>query len=138
MSDCKKGFLQNCPNTDFRRHLAGFPAFGKGLAERIGRAPALRKCRLCPASPALRPMAEVIARRPDQCWADVTAFFRAGFFAAGVGAAARPSTASRPAPRISSENSPFPAIRANTSVPIMVASVATARLRAVLRGTPAI
>ena len=42
-------------------------------------------------------------------------------FFAGLAGGARPSTASRPAPRISSENSPDPAMRASTSVPIMVA-----------------
>src|SRR5437868_824061 len=76
----------------------------------------------------------------------VAAFFAAGFLAAAFGAealdatgfgdAARSRTASRPALRSSSDNSPLPATRASTMVPIMVASAAIACLRADLLGPP--
>src|SRR6185437_1038486 len=66
-----------------------------------------------------------------QCRADAAL---AGFLLGDFAATERPSAAARPAARISSENSPLPAIRDSTSAPIMVASVAEACLRAALRG----
>src|ERR1700730_13239568 len=77
-------------------------------------------------------------RRPipyRQCRAGSAVFLDAGLFDADLAEAARPSTASRPASKISSENSPVPAIRDITTVPIMVARLAIACLRAALRGT---
>src|ERR1700758_4038301 len=60
------------------------------------------------------------------------AFLAGDFLVAAFACGARLSAASRPAARISSENSPLPAMRESTIVPIMVASIAAACLRAVL------
>src|SRR5690348_1687682 len=70
-----------------------------------------------------------------QCRAEAA---RTDFFVAVFFAPAPLRAASRPADRISSENSPFPAIRDNTNAPIMVASAADACLRAALCGTSGI
>ena len=63
---------------------------------------------------------------------------RAGLLRCRLRRGRRPSAASRPELRISSENSPLPAMRDSTSVPIMVVSAAMAFLRAALRGTSGI
>src|ERR1700676_3672154 len=95
------------------------------------RAAHLRKCGPFPHA---HPTNVVWDYRPAyQCRAIVAAFLAADFFAARFGDAL-PSTASRPAPRISSENCPLPATRASTIVPIMLAMIPIACLRAALRG----
>src|SRR5260370_29682036 len=117
----------------FWRHLAVFVAFGKGFhAQRI--------CENATLAAFSEHSTNVVCdyRLAYQCRAVVEAFLAEDFFAARFGGAARPSTASRPAPRISSENSPLPATRASTTVPIMAAITAIARLRAALRGTSGI
>ena len=75
----------------------------------------------------------MVLPQAHQFRAGAAAFLELGFLAGRFGAAARPSTASRPAARISSENYPVPATRAITSVPIMVAIADIACLRAALR-----
>src|SRR5258708_6235644 len=114
----------------FWRHLAVFVAFGKGFdAQRI--------CENATLAAFPEHSTNVVCdyRLAYQRRAVVEAFLAEDFFAARFGGAARPSTASRPAPRISSENCPLPATRASTTVPIMVAITAIACFRAALRGT---
>jgi len=60
--------------------------------------------------------------------------FARAFFATGIAAAERRARLRGPR-KISSENSPLPAMRDNTIVPIMVARTPIACLRADLRGT---
>src|SRR5207247_654512 len=128
MSDCTHAFLPRPLWVQVWRHLAVFTAFGKGFhAQRICENATLA------AFQDIRPMSYGITGQLCQCRAVIAALLVADFLAARF-AAARPTTASRPAPRISSENSPLPATRASTIVPIMVAIVAIACLRAALRG----
>jgi len=105
------------------RHLAVFAAFGKGFHAR-------RICENAALAAFPGHSANVVCdyRLAYQYRAVVEAFLAEDFFAARFGGAARPTTASRPAPRISSENSPLPATRASTTVPIMVAIAAIACL----------
>src|SRR5205814_9878428 len=105
-----------------------------GVWKGFPRAEHLRKCGLGHVFGAYDQRRMLMPQKPYQCRAEVAAFLGRDFFALDFGRAARPSRASRPAPRIASEKSPLPATRANTSVPIRVAITAIACLRAALRG----
>src|SRR3989442_11666251 len=77
----------------FWRHLAVFVAFGKGFhAQRVCENATL------PDFQDIRPMSYGITGWPCQSRAVVEAFLAEDFFVARFGGAARPSTASRPAP----------------------------------------
>ena len=119
------------PKPDFR-HLAVFAGVWKGFR----RAADLRKCGLCAFPQPLRPTSHAAGAGVRSVPGRGGGFLRRRISSpARFAGAARSSTASRPAPRISSENSPLPATRAITSVPIMVAIAAIACLRAALRGS---
>src|ERR1700744_1853886 len=112
------------PRADFGSILRGLLPLGRCF--RYSRV--VWKQRSAAFSSRLRPMSNALL--PVQ--ADVAALLADFLGPDGFG----PSTASRPALRISSENSPLPAIRAITRVPIMVASAATACFRAALGDAP--